>query len=437
MNTESDLCSSNLDRIFNSILALFAPLIGCLLMLYIGFKFFKFHLSGESKNDYPKTTFAFLSITSMLYVTVSLEIVNFCYDFRTSAAALLKSTVAVLYCAHVVLLIVLLFLRLYHVFETSHYSLSKCSIGCFITFSALGFVLGGAYMYFFVTTEKGSEVRVILYFIGAVLIVVATLSVILLYIWKLFLVVRAHYLYRDERSIADLQKESLIRHCAKYAVLAVASVLTEFCFWSVGRLSSRSFLWFFLLYVNATANVLCYALGFGNADNSYRRMCGCFHVCCQAMCSKLVLLSIQGEGDAATMATIAGATSATSTGGTVSTCNCKAETQTQSEVEGTTVEVECRGDCREVDGLDLPCKSPSIEIVYSASNDCNEPTNCDEGDEPGIDVVYSDAAASPALPSDHSASKGSEGNEPAASSSPPSDQEQSVSPVAADAAVIA
>jgi len=357
MNTESDLCSSDLERVFNSILAGFGPLIGCPLLLYIGVKYLNFHRREDNKNDYPKTTFAFLSTTVVLYVTVSLEIVNFCYDFRTSAAAVLKSTVDALYGAHVDLLIVLLFLRLYHAFETSAYKLSKCSIGCFITLFALGFVVdiiagARAFGYFFVAKEKCSEVCAILHFIGAVLTVVATLSVILLYIWKLFFVVRARYLSRNDRSFAHVQKEPLIRHCAKYAVLAVASVLTDVCFWSLGHYSSRSFLWFFLLYVSATANVLCYALGFGYADNSYRRMCGCVHVCCQAMCSKLVLVSTQcvGGGDEATMATITG-TPATP---------AAPQTQTATDVD----------DCREVD---LPSVTPTIEINVRSNS--NEPGN--------------------------------------------------------------
>merc|ERR1719320_1917997 len=128
-------------------------------------------------------------------------------------------------------------------------------------------------MYFFVTTETGSDVRVILYLIGSALIVVTTLSVLLLYVLKLFLVVRGNFLFADQRSFEDVQNDPLLPICSKYTVLAMMSVLTEFCFWSVGRLSARSSLWFFFLYVNATANVLCFALGLSTANGCYGRMC--------------------------------------------------------------------------------------------------------------------------------------------------------------------
>ena len=188
-------------------------------------------------------------------------------------------------------------------------ALSRGTIYFFVILCILGIIDGVAFAVFVVTPNKEMLAR-ITYFIGTMMIVLTTIWVISLYIYKLFTVIRKSRQHRisstmtstgSRKSSAKLtvsEDDSLLPTISKYTVSAIFCILSSVLFWItaffIGRVAGfwRLFAYHLCLFIDVTVNLICFVLGYGYTSKIYLRYCGYIDRFCRCFCGKLVLLSL-------------------------------------------------------------------------------------------------------------------------------------------------
>ena len=301
MSTEQwNYCSSNTHNAVVLILSITTSAIILPIMLIIMYSFIKMDRKLEDKNKTSmfKTTLFYFMTSILFYISYPLELINNCYAKDHKLHNLLILSVTSFYSLHVLLLILLLFTRLYFVFQSSSYRLSKCCVYFFIFLCIVGIIDALIFIYFFVFNHH-KQFAAIFYFIGTLLIVLTTIWVISLYIYKLFRVIRGSYVHRHRKeSLGSIKKDPLIQIISKYTILAIICVITACIFWSVAVFWPRpnwflyKIFWHLFLWIDVTANVLCFTAGFSYMNEMYLKICGCLDRNCRICCGNLVLLSL-------------------------------------------------------------------------------------------------------------------------------------------------
>ena len=293
------------------------PIIMIIATIFITHSFIKMNRSlDKKKSSMFKTTVLYFISTILLYISLTIKLIYECYGTYRSNDSLTTLTIGVFYGLHFLLLILLLFTRLKHVFETSTYALSKCSIYFFISLCVLG-IIDGCIFFYFIINRHGNMVK-ISYVLGTLLILIATIWVISIYIYKLFTVIRnsqRHRLPAFSRSVSSRTSSSkpststkaksaaesadtLLPTISKYTVTAMFCILSSVLFWIVAIAVPsdggfpRLFSYHFCLFIDVTVNLVCFVLGYGYTNKVYYKYCGCIDKCCRILCGRLVLISL-------------------------------------------------------------------------------------------------------------------------------------------------
>lgn len=151
--------------------------------------------------------------------------------------------------------------------------------------------------------DKGVAIT---YYIGTLLIVLTTIWIIILYIYKLFQVMRYSQKVDPERANKTKVTEHtrprrtsqhrLLPTISKYTVLAIFSILSSILFWIVAILRHGGFEGLFLyhlcLFIDVTVNLICFVLGYAYTNSIYHKYCDCIDNGCRIFCSKMVLFSV-------------------------------------------------------------------------------------------------------------------------------------------------
>ena len=186
-------------------------------------------------------------------------------------------------------------------------ALSKGTIYFFIILCILGIIDGIAFAVFIVSSD--TILARITYFIGTMLIVLTTIWVISLYIYKLFVVIRNSRQHRISSitstgsrksgvQVTVKEDDTLLPTISKYTVTAIFCILSSVLFWMVAFFVTsdtgfaRLFAYHFCLFIDITVNLICFVLGYGYTNKIYAKYCGCIDGVFRNFCGKLVLLSL-------------------------------------------------------------------------------------------------------------------------------------------------
>ena len=303
--------------------------------------FLKVQHSSTNKQTMCKTTISFFICTILTFIALSIKVIYECYGTSQTIDDLNVLSMGSFYALHFLLLILLLFIRLNIVFNASAYgkyypciysfvhnifltvskhtnnkhkkyimtALSKISIYFFITLCILGVIDGITFAVFVI--RKNDTIWQISYFIGTMLIVLTTIWVICLYIYKLFAVIRNSQQHRisttpstsgsnSKRKSTAHQTDNLLPTISKYTVNAIFCILSSVLFWITAFLvltSNKSgfiglFIYHLCLLINVIVNLICFVLGYGFTNKIYSKYCGYIDNSCRIFCGKLVLLSL-------------------------------------------------------------------------------------------------------------------------------------------------
>ena len=144
--------------------------------------------------------------------------------------------------------------------------------------------------------DKGVKIT---YYTGTLLIVLTTIWIITLYIYKLFQVMRYSQKVDPNKTESNQHQHRLLPTISKYTVLAIFSILSSILFWTVAiavKSEHGDFVKFFVyhlcLFIDVTVNLICFVLGYGYTNKVYHKYCGCIDNGCRMFCSQMILVSV-------------------------------------------------------------------------------------------------------------------------------------------------
>lgn len=244
---------------------------------------------ASNNNTIFTTTISYFIITVSFYIVLAIRVFNECYGKQEYTVVCLM-IVGLIYGLHFMFLVLLLFSRLYYVFQTSVYKLSKSTVSIFISLCVIGLVDVMIFCYVMMT-RKYFTVGVITLCVGGLLMATTTIGVTSLYIYKLFLVIR------NNQKCTKSQDRDLLATISKYAVTTMFCVLSFLIFWGCAAVPlkygfPKLFLYHFCLFVHVTVDNFCFILGYRYAEKYYTRFCGGINSLCMVCCGRLVMKSV-------------------------------------------------------------------------------------------------------------------------------------------------
>ena len=182
---------------------------------------------------------------------------------------------SVIYGIHFILLIYLLFGRVWYIFRDTEYRLSLKTVYCFVTFCVFQLCSAGSFMFIVWMTNQHDSSIFIAYLFGSISMLIITIWITLLYIYKLFQVISHN---------ADSKNDVLLQSITKYTVLAIVWISTAICFWIIPLMEDNllNSSWYFVIYhgfmlLDVATNDIAFFLGFSFTDKLYMRLCSCLH----------------------------------------------------------------------------------------------------------------------------------------------------------------
>eukprot|EP01084_Bolivina_argentea_P021415 39798_1 len=209
-------------------------------------------------------------------INLSYECVSDTYNFDN----IFLLTGTFFYGTHLILLIVLLFARVYFIFVETAYALSHTSIWIFISLCIFEIFTVAIYVLLTTTASPHAGLTLISYFIGVVNMLIIVLWITILYVYKLFQIIA------NSANSCNPITEKLLTNVTKHTVLALIWISTSICFWCIPfvyatrpNLNFDTYLLlhhgFILLDVNT--NGFTFVLGFQFAHKIYMKCCSCTH----------------------------------------------------------------------------------------------------------------------------------------------------------------
>eukprot|EP01084_Bolivina_argentea_P266940 452944_1 len=187
------------------------------------------------------------------------------------------------YGSHLILLIALLFARIYFIFDETLYKLSETTIHIFIALFIFEICDVAIYILLVTCTiplkpYQSDQLLFITYLIGVANMFVIVLWISILYVYKLFTILS------NTSDNSNPITEKLFTSVTKHTLLALIWISTLISFWCI-PISFRQYLnydaylllhhGFMLLDVNT--NAFTFVLGFQFAHKTYMRCCSCTH----------------------------------------------------------------------------------------------------------------------------------------------------------------
>lgn len=263
----------HIGKIFLISLVFISALILIPMNLVIIYYYYKNKSNLSAKTANFKTGLCYFVITLLFYINFCFRLLNECYG-DISYGYIFVCTTALFYGLHFMLLIYLLFCRIYYVFNNTQYKLSKLTLYTFVGLCIFCLSDVGAFTFVVFYTNDDSHILIfILYSIGVITIILITIWITLLYIYKLFRLIR-------NNSSMTPQNDKLIANVTKYTILAIIWISTGIIFWFAPfiALYGMDYLKYLILYhtfilLDVSANNIAFVLGYHFADKIYLKCC--------------------------------------------------------------------------------------------------------------------------------------------------------------------
>eukprot|EP01084_Bolivina_argentea_P307974 532409_1 len=224
-----------------------------------------------------RTGFCYFLFTLIFCINYCGRLLNECFG-QYQYDYLFACSTAFLYGTHFVLLIYLLFCRLYYVFKPSAHKLSKSTICIFMILCSIEVIDVISFITIVYLTNDDHIMIFITYSIGVINIIVITVFITTLYIYKLFQVIKDN---------PTTHNEPLLNNITKYTVLALIWISTAICFWCIPYAAKRfnshlyTILYHAFMLLDVSANDISFMFGYGFADKLYKRSCSYTHSKCK------------------------------------------------------------------------------------------------------------------------------------------------------------
>jgi len=275
--------------------------INCLILLLtipLTIKFLKTHFQKQSKKQpqylfYPGIIFVLTAYIVMIADTISI----FFYDCNHMWWMLFMLIFGFTYTLQISLVLIILFLRVYFIFKTSAYALSKLTICIFmITFISLPPIVGVVEFWYHTShhSDESSIALAICYFINILIMT----SLLILFIHKLFTI------YGHLPAIQDIKQSdthrSLMRVITRTVVLTSISVIFTFIasigFITINKLNKLGLMIVaVLVIIDVYTNFVCILLSYTYFNDYYDKLCGKFDLFCGEICNKITGASLMHE----------------------------------------------------------------------------------------------------------------------------------------------
>eukprot|EP01084_Bolivina_argentea_P146260 256165_1 len=213
------------------------------------------------------TLFALWSVTKCHHVQISLIIHNIALQ---------------LYVIQIIVLGIILFYRLYTLFKSTPFQLSKLVTRFYLSLILIVSFLGifAAVMY----SNYLSIARFVSSLIG-IFGMILMISIICLYIYKLFLVYKTG---NDDDLMNVITKTSLLTFISILNTILVFITLPLFSFEKIQYSPHCNYAWNLIVIADLYTNVFCIFLGFKHFKQHYIKVCGFCDVKCNRICTKYV-----------------------------------------------------------------------------------------------------------------------------------------------------
>ena len=272
-----------------------------LLTIPLTIKFLKTHFkkNQNQKQKQPQYLFyagiAFVLTTYIILIADTISI--FFYECNHMWWMLFMLIFGFTYTLQIMLVLIILFLRVYFIFQTSAYAISKATIGIFlIVFVSIPPTVGVVEFWYHTShhSESSSIGLAICYFVN----ILVMLSLLLLFIHKLFTI------YGHLPKIEDIKQSethrSLMRVITRTVVLTSISVIftltASIGFITIDKLNKLGFMIVTIMVViDVFTNFVCILLSYAYFNDYYDKLCGRFDIFCGGICNKITGASLMNE----------------------------------------------------------------------------------------------------------------------------------------------
>eukprot|EP01083_Nonionella_stella_P087403 243168_1 len=311
------------ERVAMLILALVPPALMLPLIIFILLKYTKYHRQLADGMPMFKTTIVFIVLTILFYINYCLRGINFCYGhFKHDGLYIITSTP--LYGGHFLFFTVLLFQRLRQIFNDTQYKLAIYTKRIFYGLVVFGLTDAALFILMRFVDMEG-DFGLIFYLIGTAAIIVTYLWISILYIIKLFKVMRdstqsalppvpstqgSRHKFASKSnpfpprlvlssSVSRSRKQSIqanehiLASITKYCVLTTMSLVTNIVFWCTPFISQDNYFEFQFVYLllwqlSISVNICAFALGFHFSKELYLKLCVRTDTLCRSCFQKMV-----------------------------------------------------------------------------------------------------------------------------------------------------
>eukprot|EP01084_Bolivina_argentea_P037274 68931_1 len=293
------------------------------IMFSITYSYMKNKKELADKSAMFGTGVLYFLITILFYINYALRLLNYLTYGKHSLDNILINTTALLYGGHFTLLIILLFGRIYYVFNDTQYKLAPITLIIFFFLLIFGFIDVAFFGY--AVLFNNSKIKNISYIAGTFAIDFTIIWIAILYVYKLFQVIKttSKYSIRRRHSISSVTSfsktrsfsrksniessaaknpnDALLVTITKYTVLSTISILISMFFWMIPYIGLTVNWFVYVMLYNAfmwldiTSNVMAFTMGYKFYNNFYIKLCQCPDNICKLCFECLVFYAIRDK----------------------------------------------------------------------------------------------------------------------------------------------
>eukprot|EP01084_Bolivina_argentea_P160279 279134_1 len=248
----------------------------------------KSHLKGKAAMF--TTGFCYFLFTLLFCINYCFKLYGHIFVPNVESEHILSVTTYFFYGSHFILLIFLLFGRIFYIFHDTEYHLSNKIICCFVIMCVFEMGNAASFMAIMIFSDSADGSVFIAKLIGTMTIIIVIFWITYLYIYKLFQVITHNI---------GSKNDVLIKSITKYTVLAIVWISTSICFWSIPfYLDWLHSDWYYIIYhtfmlLDVSCNDIAFILGYGFADKVYFKLCNCGH----KLIKKIFVILVQKDND--------------------------------------------------------------------------------------------------------------------------------------------
>eukprot|EP01083_Nonionella_stella_P008176 23578_1 len=277
-------CDTSGRKAFTIILCL---CIGALMAVLM---YFLYQLIQSKPSSLYKATISYFMLSFIYYISIILFILNQCYFHNIDLHNTAYIMITIGYTVGFELFIGMLFWRLYFVFKSTAYKVSKPTLYAFITFQCIGICPLTLFMFpaFFSFGRIG----------GIFMILIGIPWVSGLYIRRLYSVVKAT---ENANSLEIDVNDRLLAQIAKHTILTILSVLGTVCILILAFValipSTDDWFWtnrmsYVCVVIDFATNIFAFILGYTYSVGMYNKLCRKLEKRCSRQVAQLVASSV-------------------------------------------------------------------------------------------------------------------------------------------------